>query len=188
MPVSRLSLRWPVLREGLLFGVIASLPTLIWLVVDFAATGTVGSRSGQPAAAYWQRFLEIGPALQKIVLFWLLPPGMAFAFLCLYALVAFLGVISRSTAVAIIGGFLYQFILSGILQGRETGLYQLFTSEWLRRIIDGGDASVRSHGSMEMPVWGDAFKKRQGLSQEEANARIEAIVRYLGLMQDRLAH
>ena len=35
-------------------------------MIDFSLTGTVGSRSGQPAAAYWQRFLEIGPALQKI--------------------------------------------------------------------------------------------------------------------------
>ena len=64
----------------------------------------------------------------------------------------------------------------------------VFPAERLHRIIDGTDASIRSHGSMEMPVWGDAFRKRQGLSQEEANARIEAIVRYLGLMQDRLAH
>ena len=72
----RLSLRWPALREALLFGVIAVLPILVWLAVDFAATGTVGSRSAQPAAAYWQRFLEMGPALEKIVLFWFLPESI----------------------------------------------------------------------------------------------------------------
>ncbi len=58
------------------FGLIAVLPTLIWLVIDYVLTGTIGSRSGQPAAAYWQRFLEIGPALQKIYLFWLLPDSV----------------------------------------------------------------------------------------------------------------
>jgi hypothetical protein len=64
------------MREALQFGLIAILPIIAWLVIDFSLTGTVGSRSGQPASAYWQRFLEIGPALQKIVLFWLLPDSI----------------------------------------------------------------------------------------------------------------
>lgn len=72
----RLSLKWPAMREALLFGIVAVVPMLIWLVVDFAATGTVGSRSGQPAAAYWQRFLAIGPALENIYLFWFLPDSI----------------------------------------------------------------------------------------------------------------
>jgi hypothetical protein len=81
------------------------------------------------------------------------------------------------------------------LRSRPTNLTQYsvrnhgaFPAERLHRIIDGTDASVRSHGSMEMPVWGDAFRKRQGLSREEADARIDAIVRYLGAIQERLAH
>ncbi|HEX9019216.1 MAG TPA: glycosyltransferase family 39 protein, partial [Anaerolineaceae bacterium] len=73
----RLDLRWQSLRRALLFGVIAILPILAWLVIDFSLTGTVGSRSGQPAAAYWQRFLEIGPALQKIYIFWVVPDSIA---------------------------------------------------------------------------------------------------------------
>ena len=60
----------------LFYAVIAGLPMLIWLVVDFLMTGTVGSRSGQPASAYWQRFLEIAPALERIYLFWLLPESV----------------------------------------------------------------------------------------------------------------
>lgn len=64
------------IRKAFLFGLIAILPIIAWLVIDFSLTGTVGSRSGQPASAYWQRFLEIGPALQKIVLFWLLPDSV----------------------------------------------------------------------------------------------------------------
>ncbi len=72
----KVRLAWNELREAALFGAVAVLPTLIWLVIDFSLTGTVSSRSGQPAAAYWQRFLEIGPALQKIILFWLLPDSI----------------------------------------------------------------------------------------------------------------
>ena len=64
----------------------------------------------------------------------------------------------------------------------------VFPAERLHRIIDGQDTTARAHGSMEMPVWGDAFRKREGLSGEAANARIDAIVRYLGAIQDRLAH
>ncbi|HEX9018319.1 MAG TPA: glycosyltransferase family 39 protein, partial [Anaerolineaceae bacterium] len=69
----RIRLRWQNLRTAILYGVAAIFPILVWLVIDFSLTGTVGSRSGQPAAAYWQRFLEMGPALQQIYLFWLLP-------------------------------------------------------------------------------------------------------------------
>lgn len=64
----------------------------------------------------------------------------------------------------------------------------VFPVERLHRVVDGRDQSVRAHGSMEMPVWGDAFRKRDGLSDEAARARIDAIVLYLGLIQERLAH
>lgn len=84
--------------SAFLFGLVAILPIIIWLVIDFSLTGTVGSRSGQPASAYWQRFLEIGPALQKIILFWLLPdsviarlPGIAQAALWLIPLAGLVG-------------------------------------------------------------------------------------------------
>lgn len=91
-------LRSPRIREAFWFGFIALAPMVIWLVIDFSLTGTVASRSGQPAEAYWQRFLEIGPALQKIVLFWLLPeslidrlPGLVQVALWLVPLVAVVG-------------------------------------------------------------------------------------------------
>ncbi len=86
------------LREAFWFGLIALAPILAWLAIDFSLTGTVASRSGQPVEAYWQRFLEIGPALQKIVLFWLLPdsiidrlPGLVQSALWLIPLVAAVG-------------------------------------------------------------------------------------------------
>lgn len=72
----RLNLGWAALREALLFGVIAVAPILVWLAVDFSLTGTVGSRSGQPVEAYLRRFVEMGPALEKIYLFWLLPDSV----------------------------------------------------------------------------------------------------------------
>jgi mono/diheme cytochrome c family protein len=60
----------------------------------------------------------------------------------------------------------------------------LFPSERVRRIIDGRD--VPAHGSYEMPVWGDAFRRtREGLSDQAVSARIDAIVRYLESIQER---
>lgn len=65
------------LGEAFWFGLIAALPVLVWIIIDFSITGTVSSRSGQPASAYWLRFLEIGPALQDIYLFWLVPDSVS---------------------------------------------------------------------------------------------------------------
>lgn len=60
----------------------------------------------------------------------------------------------------------------------------VFPNERLRAIIDG--RTVSSHGDREMPVWGDAFKRtRDGLSEEAARARIDAIVTYLEAIQER---
>jgi mono/diheme cytochrome c family protein len=60
----------------------------------------------------------------------------------------------------------------------------VFPGERVHRIIDGRD--IASHGTMEMPVWGDAFRRtREGLSEEAAAARIDAIVRYLESIQER---
>lgn len=60
----------------------------------------------------------------------------------------------------------------------------VFPSERVRSIIDG--RLVGSHGTSEMPVWGNAFKRtRGGLSEEAAKARIDAIVKYLEAIQER---
>jgi mono/diheme cytochrome c family protein len=60
----------------------------------------------------------------------------------------------------------------------------VFPSERVRRIIDGRD--IPAHGSFDMPVWGDAFKRtREGLSEAAAAARIDSIVRYLDSIQER---
>jgi mono/diheme cytochrome c family protein len=59
----------------------------------------------------------------------------------------------------------------------------VFPSARARRIIDGRD--VGSHGSPDMPVWGDAFRRREGLNDAEVKARIESIIRYLDSIQHR---
>ena len=60
----------------------------------------------------------------------------------------------------------------------------VFPSERLRQIIDG--TGVGAHGGRDMPVWGDAFRtSRGGLTPEAAAERIDAIVRYLGAIQER---
>ena len=56
----------------------------------------------------------------------------------------------------------------------------------LQRIVDGRD--VRAHGNTEMPVWGDAFRRSEGLTEQAVAARIAAIVRYLESIQERAGH
>ena len=64
----------------------------------------------------------------------------------------------------------------------------IFPNEKVRRLIDGRDAGVRAHGNIEMPIWGDAFQIREGLSESAAKGRIEAIMYYLGSIQQRSGH
>lgn len=59
-----------------------------------------------------------------------------------------------------------------------------FLAAMIQRMIDGRDRYIKAHGSVEMPIWGDAFK-REGLSEEAIKARIEAIVRYLRSIQQQ---
>jgi len=60
----------------------------------------------------------------------------------------------------------------------------VFPTERVYRIIDGRDAPA--HGSREMPVWGDLFKRAgDGSNDAQVKARIDAIVRYLRAIQER---
>jgi mono/diheme cytochrome c family protein len=65
--------------------------------------------------------------------------------------------------------------------GRNGGV---FPSGRLRTIIDG--RLIGSHGTSEMPVWGDAFRRtRDGLSEQSVISRIDALVTYLEAIQER---
>ena len=60
----------------------------------------------------------------------------------------------------------------------------IFPTERVHRIIDGRE--VPSHGDRDMPVWGDAFRSEpDGLTADQAKARIDAIVGYLRAIQRR---
>jgi mono/diheme cytochrome c family protein len=62
----------------------------------------------------------------------------------------------------------------------------VFPSVKLTRIIDGRD--VAAHGLREMPVWGDAFMAMPGgLTPDEVEKRIAAIVKFLASLQERPA-
>ena len=62
----------------------------------------------------------------------------------------------------------------------------VFNDALIHRVIDG--RAVKSHGTMDMPVWGDAFKRRLGLDDDAVKQRIDAIVRYIGAIQERSGH
>jgi mono/diheme cytochrome c family protein len=79
------------------------------------------------------------------------------------------------------------------LRRRPTDLTQLakhnggiFNGARIHSIVDG--RAVKAHGTIEMPVWGDAFKWREGLPEDAIKARIEALVRYLETIQERPSH
>ena len=60
-----------------------------------------------------------------------------------------------------------------------------FPADQVYRIIDGRQ-SVKTHGNSQMPVWGDAFSKSGGGTDEKAvSARIRALVTFIESIQDR---
>ena len=62
----------------------------------------------------------------------------------------------------------------------------LFPTDRVRRIVDGRE--VESHGTRDMPVWGDVFRGMGGDAARDASARIAAIVGFLESIQQRNAH
>jgi mono/diheme cytochrome c family protein len=62
----------------------------------------------------------------------------------------------------------------------------VFDDARIHTIVDG--RTVKAHGTMEMPVWGDAFRFREGLTDAAIKARIDALVRYLESIQERATH
>ena len=64
----------------------------------------------------------------------------------------------------------------------------VFPRDLIYRVIDGRQP-VRGHGGPDMPVWGDAFKRAIDVGGEEAvRDRIQAIVDYLEMIQQRLGN
>jgi mono/diheme cytochrome c family protein len=60
-----------------------------------------------------------------------------------------------------------------------------YDEELVFRIIDGRK-QVEGHGGADMPVWGDAFSRStEGSSPGAVKERIDAIVRWLGRIQQK---
>ena len=62
---------------------------------------------------------------------------ITFMFACLYAIVAFLAVMTRNTAVSIILVYLYLFVIGPLLQNREATFYLISENTVYRGIVDG---------------------------------------------------
>jgi ABC-type transport system involved in multi-copper enzyme maturation permease subunit len=62
---------------------------------------------------------------------------ITFMFACLYAIVAFLAVLTRNTAVSIILVYLYLFVVGPLLHNREATLYLISENTVYRSIVDG---------------------------------------------------
>ena len=58
-----------------------------------------------------------------------------------------------------------------------------FPTETLVRVVDGREP-VAGHGGGDMPRWGEAFKNAED-DEEVVEQRIEAVVAYLGRIQER---
>jgi ABC-type transport system involved in multi-copper enzyme maturation permease subunit len=140
----------------ILFGVIAT----AGLVPDVLEKGTADIYLSKPIAR-WQLLLgrylggvaaiaiNIGYFIGAVFLvlglklgvwnvsFLLAGAGMIFMFACLFAIVVFLGVVTRSAAISIICAYLYLFIIGTLLQGRENSLYLLSQNELYRSVLDG---------------------------------------------------
>jgi hypothetical protein len=66
------------------------------------------------------------------------------------------------------------------LAARNNGV---FVPDAVARVVAG--MGNRAHGSVEMPVWGEVFKRTPGLDDRAVKERIDAIVEYLKSIQER---
>jgi len=81
-------------------------------------------------------------------------PLLTFIFAAVYALVLLLGVVSRSSAIAIIGTILFVLFVQPLLTAREATLYRLSESSVYRGIVDGIYYLFPQLNEMEMQVAG----------------------------------
>ena len=63
--------------------------------------------------------------------------ALTLVFACLYAVIVFMSVLTRTTAIAILTAFLLIVLVEPILAGRETSLYLLSESQIFRGVLDG---------------------------------------------------
>ncbi|MCU0969121.1 MAG: cytochrome c [Rubrivivax sp.] len=66
----------------------------------------------------------------------------------------------------------------------------VFPADRVREVVDGRGAAVGAHGTREMPVWGDEYRKDAAArvagtaaSEDYVRSRIDALVAYLERLQ-----
>jgi len=149
------------LAGGLLFGIsLFGVFATASLIPDALERGTIDIYLSKPIGR-WQLLLgkhlgAVGVVFANIVYFvgasWLviglkvgvwnphyLVAGlsMTLSFACLYSIVVFFAVVSRSTAVSIIGAFIYYFTAPIFLESRESTLYLISENSIYRTVVDG---------------------------------------------------
>ena len=81
------ALGWFFLKKGdlkkrifdiLVYGIVACIPMLIWLVYDISQTTTVASRSIETVSEMAWRFSNLWPSLEEVILFWVIPDSWVF--------------------------------------------------------------------------------------------------------------
>ncbi len=112
----------PITRGSLLAGRTLGAATAIFINIVYFLFGVwlaIGFRIG-----VWDaRFLVV-------------PLAMVFAFLALYSVTTLFGALTRSTVIAIIVTFLFQFVLVSLLENRESILFPLGSSPVYRGLVD----------------------------------------------------
>ncbi len=59
-----------------------------------------------------------------------------------------------------------------------------FPTEYVRTVIDGRSFQALAHGNVEMPVWGDAYRRSlSALGEAKVKQRIEELIEYLRTIQ-----
>lgn len=59
-----------------------------------------------------------------------------------------------------------------------------FPNDYVRKVVDGRDFQQLAHGSVEMPMWGNQYRRSLlALSEARISARIEGLVAYLESIQ-----
>ncbi|MGD9604108.1 MAG: cytochrome c [Gammaproteobacteria bacterium] len=60
----------------------------------------------------------------------------------------------------------------------------VFPTDYVARVVDGRGFEILAHGDVEMPVWGQQYRRAlAGLSEARVKQRIDSLVAYLKTLQ-----
>jgi hypothetical protein len=109
------------IRDAFWFGLVGSLPMIIWLVYDYFMTDTVASRRIESVQGLLDRFISFWQSFQDLFLFWLIPESWIYGstpypnWMNLWLMVIFWLVL----------GLMLYFVVRDLDKTRFAGLYRL---------------------------------------------------------------